>query len=98
MSTRQNSDAVIAKAKKVLQRVNELQDKNRKAEEELLLIKQQLEKERQLNQQLSEELKTTKLGAYLAGASREERTELKRKVNEMIQTIDLCIAQLSDEN
>jgi uncharacterized coiled-coil DUF342 family protein len=98
MTTRQQTEALISKTKRVVQRVSELKEKNKKLEDEVVLLKQQLEKEREAAKMLGEQIKMSKLAQHLSETSASERSELKRKVNEMIQTVDLCIAQLSEEN
>ena len=91
-------DIIIGKAQKVLHRVNDLKEKVKKLEDALLLAKQQIEKERETNRDLGEQIKMFKLAQHLTETSATEKSEMKRKLNEMIQTVDLCIAQLSEEN
>jgi|GEM_PF-4155692 hypothetical protein len=98
MTTHQQTEALISKTRKVVQRVSELKENSKRLEDEVLLLKQQLEKEREVTKMLGEQIKMSKLAQHLSETSAAERSELKRKVNEMIQTVELCIAQLSEEN
>ena len=48
------------------------------------------------NDSLLQDMKVTKLSKAIVPQSDEERTELKRKINEFIKEIDRCVAMLND--
>ncbi len=73
-----------------------LGEKNKHLEQQNRNLKDQLQTMSENNQTLVQELKVTKVSKAIIPQNDEERTELKRKINEFIKEIDRCVALLND--
>jgi len=73
-----------------------LEERNKSLEEQNRSLKEQIQAEKGKNETLINELKLAKLQKAIVPESDEERTELKRKLNEFIKEIDRCVAMLND--
>ncbi len=73
-----------------------LENKSKSLEEQNKSLKEQLQGNKIKTESLANELKLTKLSKAIVPKSDEERTELKRKINEFIKEIDRCVAMLND--
>lgn len=89
---------IIKKAQLVKKRFQEMQHNISKLEIELANAQKFLKEQEEINFTLGEEIKMFKLAHRLTETSAEEKGELKQKINEIIRSVDLCIAQLSEEN
>lgn len=89
---------ILRKSRLVKQRFDSLKNQVAKLEEELLQTRMLLKEQQEINETLGEQIKIFKLAQRLTETSAAEKGELKRKLNEMIRSVDLCIAQLSEEN
>ena len=77
-------------------RYNELKEDCRVLESENKALKEQLKSEKGKGESLKQELNLVKVKKAVVPSSDEERTELKRKINEFIKEIDRCVAMLND--
>lgn len=91
-------EEIIRKAQLVKKRFQEIHSNQIKLENELANTQKLLKEQQEINFTLGEEIKMLKLAHRLTETSAEERGELKQKINEIIRSVDLCIAQLSEEN
>lgn len=99
MEAEKNSTSeILRKSRLVKQRFDWLKNQVLKLEEELAQTRLQLKEQQEINTTLGEQIKMFKLAQRLTETSAAEKGELKRKLNEMIRSVDLCIAQLSEEN
>ena len=73
-----------------------LEEKNKQLEQQNKGLKDQLQTMKEKNDSLAQDMKVTKLSKAIIPQSDEERTELKRKINEFIKEIDRCVAMLND--
>ena len=96
-------DNISRKVGILVSRYNELKEehrilgeKNQQLEKQSKEIKEQLLSEKKGKDSLKEELKLIKLSKAMVPETDEERTQLKRKINEFIKEIDRCVALLND--
>ena len=73
-----------------------LGEKNKQLEQQNKSLKDQIQTMKEKNDSLMQDMKVTKLSKAIVPQSDEERTELKRKINEFIKEIDRCVAMLND--
>jgi hypothetical protein len=93
------TDILIEKARKLAAENVKLKIVNGGLEDEIRVLKQQLEAELLKNNELNNKIKIIKLAQNInAGTpeSNQDVAELKRKINEYIKEIDNCIAMLND--
>ena len=91
-------DEILKKSRLLKQRFDTLKYNTAKLEKELEETNRQLQEQQEINATLGEQIKMFKLAQRLTETGAAEKGELKRKLNEMIRSVDLCIAQLSEEN
>ncbi|MCX6200010.1 MAG: hypothetical protein NTY88_12455 [Bacteroidetes bacterium] len=98
MKLEKKLESVLEKAKKIKEQYHKLQSKNETLEKELREVKQLLHTEQRQTVELRDTIKIIKLAQNIgsANASETDVTELKRKLNEYIKEIDLCITMLND--
>lgn len=98
MKLEKKLESVLEKAKKIKEQYHKLQSKNETLEKEFNEVKQQRETEQMQTAQLRDTIKIIKLAQNIgsANASETDVAELKRKLNEYIKEIDLCITMLND--
>jgi hypothetical protein len=89
---------ILKKARLAKLRFEHLTKRLEQVEEELRNTKIQLKEQQEINKTLGEKIKMFKLAQRFLETSAADKGELKRKLNEMIRSVDLCIAQLSEEN
>lgn len=89
---------VLVKAHTLKQRFDTLKDALNNLQTELEETKIKLKEQQEINNTLGEKIKMFKLAQRLTETSETEKGELKQRLNEMIRSVDLCIAQLSEEN
>ena len=96
-------DNISRKVGVLVSRYNELKEehrvlgeKNRQLENQNKDLKEQVQSMKANNNSLANDLKVTKLSKAIVPQSDEDRTELKRKINEFIKEIDRCVAMLND--
>lgn len=77
-------------------RYNELKEDYKVLENENKALKEQFKSEKAKGETLKQELNLVKVKKAVVPSSNEERTELKRKINEFIKEIDRCVAMLND--
>ena len=98
MKLEKRLENVLEKAKKLNEHYHKSLSKNETLERELKELKQNLEAEKHQSAELRDTIKIIKLAQNIgsANASETDVTELKRKLNEYIKEIDLCITMLND--
>ncbi len=98
MKLEKKLETVLEKAKKLNEQYHKSLSKNETLEKELKELKQTLETEKHRTAELRDTIKIIKLAQNIgsANASETDVTELKRKLNEYIKEIDLCITMLND--
>ncbi|MDW8273392.1 MAG: hypothetical protein RMJ53_04075 [Chitinophagales bacterium] len=88
-------EIVLSKALQIKKYVELLEQRVCLLENELLETQKKLNEQTLKTNELAEQIKLFRLAQCFKETSEEEKSELKQKVNEMIRSIDLCIAQLS---
>jgi len=73
-----------------------ISEKNNRLEQQNRELKDQFQTMKDNHETVVEELKMAKLSKAIIPQNDEERTELKRKINEFIKEIDRCVALLND--
>jgi len=73
-----------------------LEERNKELLEENKLLREQIWEEQSRSESVENELGTIKLTKAFVPRSEQEKTEMKRKVNEFIKEIDRCVAMLND--
>lgn len=98
MKLEKKLESLLEKAKKVKEQYHKSQAKNESLEKEFNEVKLQLITEQMQTAELRDTIKIIKLAQNIgsANASETDVTELKRKLNEYIKEIDLCITMLND--
>ncbi|HXH18573.1 MAG TPA: hypothetical protein VNJ07_05775 [Chitinophagales bacterium] len=87
---------LIARYNEAKEEYQILEQKNKSLADENKRLKEQLEAEKAKYESLADELNLTKLQKAIVPQTDEERTELKRKINEFIKEIDRRVALLND--
>ncbi len=100
MSALLQAERLMAKAKKLREETSKWKQRAELLEAENEALRQKSEAYRNQIKELSETIKIVKLARNINnGTAQEERvTELKRKINEYIKEIDICIAMLNEDN
>ena len=93
-------DEIYFNVRKLLERHNELEEENDELQEQNRELQQKVESEQARIAELERQVKMLKLAKQIGsedGQENENKTELKRKINEYIREIDGCIAVLKSE-
>lgn len=100
MSALLQAERLMNKARKLKAETSRWKQRAEVLEAENEALKQKSETERKQLEELSETIKIVKLARNISnGNAQDERvTELKRKINEYIKEIDICIAMLNEDN
>ncbi|MGB1248188.1 MAG: hypothetical protein ACPG4Z_04835 [Chitinophagales bacterium] len=88
---------IQARAQKLFVKLDTLQNQNISLNNENQDLKKRLQTEKTAGNELQEQIKMLKLAKSIGGENiSEEKTDLKRKINEYIKEIDKCIALLNE--
>jgi uncharacterized coiled-coil DUF342 family protein len=89
---------LAVKLRKLVSEKQTLAEKNNRLEKEVQELKRQLASQQQKVDELTNTIKIIKLAQNIGSndSSKQETTELKRKINEYIKEIDNCIAMLNE--
>ncbi|MDZ4845507.1 MAG: hypothetical protein SH857_08160 [Chitinophagales bacterium] len=96
-------NAISGKVELLVSRYNELrqeygflEEKNAELAGQNKTLKEQIKGEKAKQGAVEQELKQAKLTKMMVPQTLEEKTEMKRKVNDFIKEIDRCVAMLND--
>lgn len=90
-------DAIILKLNQLTQKYNELKINHEAIKDENYLLKNEIQNQINLNQQLHNQIKITKLALNIKKdeGNKVENAELKTKIQDFVKEIDKCIALLN---
>lgn len=90
-------DAIIVKLNLLTQKYNELKINHEAIKDENYLLKNEIQNQINLNQQLHNQIKITKLALNIKKdeGNKGENAELKNKIQDFVKEIDKCIALLN---
>jgi F0F1-type ATP synthase membrane subunit b/b' len=87
---------LVTRYNELKQEQSVVEEKNKQLERQNKELKEQLQNMKESNSSLVNDLKVAKVSKAIVPQNDEERTELKRKINEFIKEIDRCVAMLND--
>lgn len=88
-------DSLENKISKILHKLEVLKQSNLKLKEELVVLEQSLEEQKQKTAAWEDRHEALKIANSMLGSD-ESKRETKLKINALIRDIDHCIAQLAD--
>jgi hypothetical protein len=83
------------KLKMLLENYNFLKEENELLHNKVIILENQLSKEKQFNNEIEKQYQTLKIAKTIEG-SKENSRETKLKINALIREVDNCISQLSE--
>ena len=89
-------EILVGRYNELKQEYGFLEEVNKELSEQNKQLKEQVKGEKSKQDTLEQDLKQEKLSKMMVPQSDEEKTEMKRKVNEFIKEIDRCVAMLND--
>lgn len=90
------AEILVARYRELKQEYGFLEEMNKELTEQNKQLKEQIKGEKTKQGAIEQELKQAKLTKMMVPQTDEEKTEMKRKVNEFIKEIDRCVAMLND--
>lgn len=88
-------DSLENKVSKLLHKLTLQSQANAKLEQDMLLLKDQLEQAKKSKTEWEEKYESLKLASSMLGSDT-NKTEAKLKINSLIRDLDHCIAQLAE--